>query len=142
MSSAAQVPGESVGGIVRTIEDMRVAANIARLQKRRRLRLRAAVLTIDQLLEELELLNLQGRSRSLSAWHRRLFALGRWEPKATRLELASETSPQHLIDELFELQGRLMRELAGPEWDSFVDDEGSSESAGHLPQPETEADRL
>jgi hypothetical protein len=45
-----------------------------------------------------------------------------------------------LIDELFELQGRLMRELAGPEWDSFVDDDSSSECAGHLLQPETEAD--
>ena len=53
---------------------MRIAANNASLRKLRRLRLRAAVLTIDQLLEELELLNLHGRSRSLSTWRRRLFS--------------------------------------------------------------------
>ena len=68
MSSLAQVRDESVGRIARTIEDMRIAANNASLRKLRRLRLRAAVLTIDQLLEELELLNLHGRSRSLSTW--------------------------------------------------------------------------
>jgi hypothetical protein len=130
MSSLAQAPGESVGRIAKTIEDMKIAANIARLKKLRRLRLRAAVLTIDQLLEELELLNLQGRSRSLSAWHRRLFSLARLDPRATRLELSSEKSPDHLMDELFELQERLMSDLAGLEWGSFVDDESSSECAG------------
>ena len=134
MSSLARVPTETGGGIARAIEDIRIAENSARLQKQRHRRLRAAVLTIDQLLEELELLNLQGRSRSLSAWHRRLFALGRL-PNATRLELTSETSPQHVMDELFELQGRLMRELAGPEWDSFVDDESSSECAAQMSPP-------
>jgi len=83
------------------------------------------VVTIDQLLEELELLNLHGRSRSLAAWHRRLFWLGRL-PNATRLDLTSETSPQHVMNELFELQQGLMRELAGPEWDSVVEDEMSA----------------
>ncbi|MGH7761489.1 MAG: hypothetical protein ACREOY_08750 [Candidatus Dormibacteraceae bacterium] len=120
----------SVGGIARAVEDTIIADKAARLRKMRRLRLRAAVLTIDQLLEELELLNLQGRSRSLDGWHRRLFSLGRLDPKATRFELASETSPQHLMDELFELQERLMRDLAGPEWNSLVDDESSSELRG------------
>jgi hypothetical protein len=134
MSSVAQVAGEPLGGIARAIKDMRIAANTARLQKQRRLRLRAAVLTIDQLLEELELLNLQGRSRSLAAWHRRLFALGRL-PKGIRLDLISETSPQHVMDELLELQERLMRELAGPEWDSFVGDKSPNECAGEVSPP-------
>ncbi len=125
MSSVAQVPGESVGGIARAIEDMTIADKAARLRKLRRLRLRAAVVTIDQLLEELELLNLHGRSRSLAAWHRRLFSLGRL-PNATRLDLTSETSPQHVMNELFELQQHWMRELAGPEWDSVVEDEMSA----------------
>ena len=127
--------GESGGAIARAIEDMRIADEAVRLRKVRRLRLRAAVLTIDQLLEELELLNLQGRSRSLDAWHRRLFSLGRLDPKATRLDLTSETSPQHLMDELFELQERLMRDLAGPEWNSLIDDESSSESGGQVSRP-------
>ena len=125
MSSLVRVPTENGGGIARAIEDTRIAANTARLQKQRHRRLRAAMLTIDRLLEELELLNLQGRSRSLSAWHRRLFSLGRL-PNATRLDLTSETSPQHVMNELFELQQRLMRELAGPEWDSVIEDEMSA----------------
>ena len=128
MNSLARVPTETGGGIARAIEDIRIAANTARFQRQRHRRLRAAILTIDQLLEELERLNLQGRSRVPSAWHRHLFPLWRL-PNATRLELSSATSPQHVMDELFELQGRLMRDLAGPEWDSFVDDESSSESA-------------
>ena len=135
MSSLVQVPTETVGGIARAIEDTRVAEDAARLRKQHRRRLRAAVLTIDRLLEELELLNLQGRSRSLSAWHRRLFSLGRLDPNATRLELTSETSPQHLMDELFELQERLMRDLAGPEWGSLVDDESPNECAGQVSPP-------
>jgi hypothetical protein len=125
MSSLTQVPTESVGPIARAIEDVRIAAETDRVRKLRRLQLRAAVLTIDQLLEELELLNLQGRSRSLAAWHRRLFSLGRL-PNATRLDLTSETSPQHVMNELFELQQRLMRELAGPELDSVIEDEMSA----------------
>ena len=132
MSSLTQVPTESAGPIARAIEDVRIADETDRVRKLRRLQLRAAVLTIDRLLEELELLNLQGRSRSLSAWHRHLFSLGRL-PNATRLDLTSETSPQHVMNELFELQQRLMRELAGPEWDSLVEDEmpalGGSTSA-------------
>ena len=135
MSSLAQVRDESVGRIARTIEDMRIAANNASLRKLRRLRLRAAVLTIDQLLEELELLNLHGRSRSLSTWRRRLFSLGRLDPKATRLELTSEKSPHHLMDELFELQERLMRDLARPKSDSLIDDENSSECAAQVSPP-------
>ncbi|MGH7764789.1 MAG: hypothetical protein ACREOM_10285 [Candidatus Dormibacteraceae bacterium] len=134
MSTVTQVPGES-GAIARAIEDMRIAEKAVRLRKVRRLRLRAAVLTIDQLLEELELLNLQGRSRSLDAWHRRLFSLGALDPKTIRLELTSETSPQHLMDELFALQERLMRDLAGPEWNSLVDDESSSECGGKVSGP-------
>jgi hypothetical protein len=118
-----RVPAESVGGMARAIEDTRIADDAARLRKLRRLRLRVVVLTIDQLLEELELLNLQGRSRSLSTWHRRLFSLGRLDPKATSLELTSETSPQHLMDELFELQERLLRDLAGPRWDPSLNGE-------------------
>jgi hypothetical protein len=121
MSSLARVTAESVGGIARAIEEIRIAQDASRLRNQRRLRLREAVLTIDQLLEQLELLNLQGRSRSLSAWHRRLFSLGRLDPKATCLELTSETSPQHLMDELFELQERLLRDLAGPQWDPSLD---------------------
>ena len=70
--------------------------------------------TIDRLLKQLELLNLQGRSRSLSAWHRRLYSLRRM-PKATRLDLISETSPRHVMDELCELQQRLIRDLADSE---------------------------
>lgn len=116
-------------GMARAIEDTRIADDAARLRKLRRLRLRAVVLTIDQLLEELELLNLQGRSRSLSAWHRRLFSLGRLKPEAIRFELNSESSPQHLMDRLFELQERLMRDFAGPEWDLSVDGESSRECA-------------
>jgi len=116
MSSLTQVPTESAGPIARAIEDVRIADETDRVRKLRRLQLRAAVLTIDRLLEELELLNLQGRSRSLSAWHRRLFSLGRL-PNA---------SPQHVMNELFELQQRLMRELAGPERDSVVQDEMSA----------------
>ena len=135
MSCLVRVPAESVGGFARAIEDTRIAEDAARLRTQHRRRLRAAVLTIDRLLEELELLNLQGRSRSLSAWHRRLFALGRLDPKATRLDLTSETSPQHLMNELFELQQRLMRDLAGPEWDSVVEDESSSECAGKISAP-------
>jgi len=134
MSCLVGVPTESVGGFARAIEDTRLAEDAARLRKQHRRRLRAAVLTIDRLLEELELLNLQGRSRSLSAWHRRLFSLGRLDPNATRLDLTSETSPQHLMDELFELQERLMRDLAGPEW-SPVDDESSSGCAGQVSPP-------
>jgi hypothetical protein len=129
MSNLARVPAESVGGMARAIEDTRIADDAARLRKLRRLRLRAVVLTIDQLLEELELLNLQGRSRSLSAWHRRLFSLGRLKPEAIRFELNSESSAQHLMDRLFELQERLMRDFAGPEWDLSVDGESSRECA-------------
>lgn len=132
MSSLAQAPDESIGRIASTLEEMRSAANIARSRKLRRLRLRAAVLTIDQLLEELELLNLQGGSRSLSGWHRRLFSLGRLDPRATRLELSRQKSPEQLMDELFELQERLMRDLAGPEWGSLVDDESANEYAGEV----------
>jgi hypothetical protein len=123
MSSFAGVSAESVGGIARAVEEIRIAEEASRLRNLRRLRLRAAVLTIDQLLEQLEVLNLQGRSRSLSAWHRRLFSLGRLDPKATRLELTSETSPHHLMDELFELQERLLRDLAGPQSDPSLDGE-------------------
>ncbi len=89
------------------------------------MRLRAVVLAIDQLLEELELINLQGRFRSLSAWHRSLFSLGRLKPEAIRLEFNSESSVPHLMDQLFELQERLIRCLAGPERDPSVDGEGS-----------------
>jgi hypothetical protein len=123
MSSLARVSAESVGGVARAVEEIRIAEEASRLRNLRRLRLRAAVLTIDQLLEQLEVLNLQGRSRSLSAWHRRLFSLGRLDPKATSLELTSETSPQHLMDELFELQERLLRDLAGPRWDPSLNGE-------------------
>jgi hypothetical protein len=123
MSSLTQVSAESVGGIARAIEEIRIAEEASRLRNLRRLRLRAAVLTIDRLLEQLEVLNLQGRSRSLSAWHRRLFSLGRLDPKTTRLELTSETSPQHVMDELFELQERLLRDLAGPRSDPSINGE-------------------
>ena len=123
MSSLARVSAESVGGIARAVEEIRIAEEASRLRNLRRMRLRTAVITIDQLLEQLEVLNLQGRSRSLSAWHRRLFSLGRLDPKTTRLELTSETSPHHLMDELFELQERLLRDLAGPQSDPSLDGE-------------------
>jgi len=51
-------------------------------------------------------LNPQGRSCSLSGWHRRLLSLGRLDPKATRLELTFESWPPHLLDHLFRLQER------------------------------------
>jgi|GEM_PF-2159276 len=131
MSSLARVSAESVGGIARAVEEIRIAEEASRLRNLRRMRLRTAVITIDQLLEQLEVLNLQGRSRSLSAWHRRLFSLGRLDPKATSLELTSETSAHHLMDELFELQERLLRDLAGPRWDPSLngDHEGMPRSS-------------
>lgn len=132
MSTIARVEGDSVGGIARAIEDMSIAARNARLRKLRRTRLRAAMLTIDQLLEELEHLNLEGRSRPLSAWQHSLFSLRRLDPKAASLELPSEMPPERLMDVLFELQGRLMRDLAGPNWDSLIADENSSECAGKM----------
>ena len=114
MSSLVHKPTETVGRVATATEEITITA---RLEKRRRSRLRAAVVTVDQLLKQLELLNLQGRSRSLSAWHRRLHSLGRM-PKATRLDLTSETSPRHVMNELIELRQRLIRDLADSEVES------------------------
>jgi hypothetical protein len=117
MSSLVHKPTKTVGRVATATEEITIAANIARVERRRRLRLRAAVVTVDQLLKQLEVLNLQGRSRSLSAWHRRLYSLGRM-PNATRLDLTSETSPRHVMNELIELRQRLIRDLADSEVES------------------------
>lgn len=128
MSSLVHGPAETAGAVTTAAEEIRIAANTARVPMQGRLHLRAAVVTIDQLLKQLELLNLQGRSRSLSAWHRRLYSLGRM-PKATRLDLISETSPRHVMDELRELQQRLIRDLADSE------DESRSGCRGQVSRP-------
>jgi hypothetical protein len=65
-------------------------------------------------------------SRSLSAWHCRVLVPGRLKPEALS-ELNGGSSPQLLMDQLFELQERLMRDLAGPQWGLSADDEGSTE---------------
>ena len=126
MNSFDPTHGESAGAIARAIEDLRVAEDAARLRRLPRLRLRAAMLAIDRLLEELEQCNLQVPSRSLSAWHCRVLVPGRLKPEALS-ELNGGSSPQLLMDQLFELQERLMRDLAGPQWGLFADDEGSTE---------------
>ena len=126
MNSFDPTHGESAGAIARAIEDLRIAEDAARLRRLPRLRLRAAMLALDRLLEELEQCNLQGPSRSLSAWHCCVLVRGLLKPEAL-LELSGCSSPQQLMDQLFELQERLMMDLAGPRWDLSFDDEGSTE---------------
>jgi hypothetical protein len=43
------------------------------------------------------------------------------------LELNGGSSPQLLMDQLFDLQERLMGDLAGPQWGLSADDGGSTE---------------
>ena len=126
MSSFDPTHGESAGAIARAIEDLRIAEDAARMRRLPRLRLREAMLAIDRLLEELEQCNLQGPTRSLSAWHCRVLAPGSLKRNAFS-ELNGDSPPQLLMDQLFDLQERLMRDLAGPQWGLSVDDEGSTE---------------
>ena len=125
MNSFDPTHGESAGGIARAIEALRIAEDAASLRRLPRFRLRAAMLAIDRLLEELEQCNLQGSSRSISAWHCRVLVRGRLKYERW-LELNGGSSPQLLMDQLFDLQERLMRDLAGPQWSLSVDDEGST----------------
>lgn len=93
-----------VGGVTAAVLQMQQLNEQARLRTWERTRLDHAIRTLDALLEDVEQLNLAGRSRVPLAWQPSLARLASELPVECGDRLRAGVSPQRLLDAVYDIQ--------------------------------------
>lgn len=90
------------------LADMRDAVVQARLARWQRERVDRAIMALDMLVEDLERLNLEDRSRVPLAWQPRLARLASQMPVECGPGLKAGISPLRLLDHVYDIQQQLL----------------------------------
>lgn len=94
----------SGGGVTAAIQDMDAMEEQGRVRQWRQGRLDQAIRILDGLIEDIEQLNLEERSRVPLAWQSRLAAIAASLPVECGDRLRAGISPQRLLDQVYDVQ--------------------------------------
>lgn len=94
----------AIGGVSAAVLQMEQLNDEARLRSWRRRRFDHAIRSLDLLIEDVEQLNLAGRSRVPMAWQPRLARLASELPVECGDRLRAGISPQRLLDNVYDIQ--------------------------------------
>ena len=94
----------SSGGVTAAIQDMDAMEEQGRIRQWRQGRLDQAIRILDGLIEDIEQLNLEERSRVPLAWQSRLAQIAAALPVECGERLRAGISPQRLLDQVYDVQ--------------------------------------
>lgn len=113
----------SNGGVTAAIQDMDAMEEQGRIRQWRQGRLDQAIRILDGLIEDIEQLNLEERSRVPLAWQPRLAEIAAALPVECGDRLRAGISPQRLLDQVYDVQQEVfwLKQGKSPEEMRLVD---------------------
>ncbi|MBO0703658.1 MAG: hypothetical protein J2P38_12040 [Candidatus Dormibacteraeota bacterium] len=110
-----------VGGVSAAVLQMERVTDEARVRSRQRRRFDRAIQALDLLIEDIEQLNLAGRSRVPMDWQLRLARLASELPVECGPRLRAGVSPQRLLDNVYDIQQEVFWAKRGVTEEEFAE---------------------